>query len=110
MRDALCSPLRLCGAFKKESQQRDDKGKTNSDSRQQFSALPEGICRQFSLAEIKAATNNFCSDLKIGIGGFGIAYKGTVDDETLFVAIKRFRRSSSPDVTTYCQTLFQTEV
>ena len=79
MRDALCSLPRLCGVFKKESQQSDGKGKSNSDSRQQYSALPEGICRQFSLAEIKAATNNFCPDLKIGIGGFGIVYKGTID-------------------------------
>ncbi|XWS30890.1 hypothetical protein CRYUN_Cryun23aG0030000 [Craigia yunnanensis] len=106
MRDALCSPLRLCGVFKKESQQSDDTGKSNSDARQQYSALPEGICRQFSLAEIKAATNNFCTDLEIGIGGFGIVYKGTIDDGTTVVAVKRFQRSSSPDITTF----FQTEV
>ncbi|XWS30886.1 hypothetical protein CRYUN_Cryun23aG0029600 [Craigia yunnanensis] len=31
-------------------------------------AIPEEICRQFSLAEIKAATNNFHQDLIIGQG------------------------------------------
>ncbi|XVE72312.1 hypothetical protein DITRI_Ditri11bG0029200 [Diplodiscus trichospermus] len=34
-------------------------------------ALPDEIAREFSLAEIKAATNNFHQDLIIGKGGFG---------------------------------------
>ncbi|GKU97389.1 hypothetical protein SLEP1_g10538 [Rubroshorea leprosula] len=58
------------------------------------SALSEGLCRQFSLAELKAATNNFDDDLKIGEGGFGPVYKGLVDDGSLVVAVKRLARQS----------------
>ncbi|EOY20268.1 Malectin/receptor protein kinase family protein [Theobroma cacao] len=54
-----------------------------------IAALPEEICRQFSLTEIKAATNNFHPKSLIGKYGFGKVYKGIVDDGTL-VAIKRF--------------------
>ncbi|KAL4353752.1 hypothetical protein GQ457_06G026920 [Hibiscus cannabinus] len=52
------------------------------------SHLPEGLCRQFSLAEIIAATNNFHPHLIIGRGDFGTVYKGTIDDGTV-VAVKR---------------------
>ena len=41
----------------------------------QPSGLPDELCRQFSLAEIKTATNNFDHDLVIGEGGFGKEYK-----------------------------------
>ncbi|GLU10938.1 hypothetical protein SLE2022_277130 [Rubroshorea leprosula] len=58
------------------------------------SALSEGLCRQFSLAELKAATNNFDDDLKIGEGGFGPVYKGLVDGGSLVVAVKRLARTS----------------
>ncbi|GKU97386.1 hypothetical protein SLEP1_g10535 [Rubroshorea leprosula] len=60
------------------------------------SALSEGLCRQFSLAELKAATNNFHHDLKIDEGGFGFGpvYKGLIDGGSLVVAVKRFSRTS----------------
>ncbi|GLU10935.1 hypothetical protein SLE2022_277100 [Rubroshorea leprosula] len=58
------------------------------------SALPEGLRRQFSLAELKAATNNFHHDLKIGEGGFGPVYKGLLDGGSLVVAVKRLSRTS----------------
>ncbi|GLT70821.1 hypothetical protein SLA2020_428780 [Shorea laevis] len=60
------------------------------------SAPSEGLCRQFSLAELKAATNNFDDDLKIGDGrfGFGQVYKGLIDGGSLVVAVKRLSRSS----------------
>jgi hypothetical protein len=51
--------------------------------------LPEYICRRFSLAEIKIATNDFDEHLVIGEGGFGKVYKGCIDDRTINVAIKR---------------------
>ncbi|XP_039066431.1 receptor-like protein kinase FERONIA [Hibiscus syriacus] len=55
----------------------------------QCSQLPEDICRQFSLAEIKAATNNFHPDTIIATSYFGsIVYEGTIDDGTI-VAIRR---------------------
>ncbi|MFQ6633904.1 hypothetical protein Gotur_011629, partial [Gossypium turneri] len=58
----------------------------------QGSELPEDICRQFSLAEIKAATNYFHPDSIIGIGRYGSLYKGTIDDGTV-VAVRRCRSS-----------------
>ncbi|GLT70826.1 hypothetical protein SLA2020_428830 [Shorea laevis] len=57
-------------------------------------ALSEGLYRQFSLAELQAATNNFDAHLKIGEGGFGPVYKGLVDGGSLVVAVKRSSRSS----------------
>ncbi|GKV51611.1 hypothetical protein SLEP1_g58246 [Rubroshorea leprosula] len=60
------------------------------------SALLEGLCRQFSLAELKAATNNFHHDLKIDVLGFGPVYKGLIDGGSLVVAVKRFSRDSRP--------------
>ncbi|CAN4081970.1 unnamed protein product [Withania somnifera] len=44
--------------------------------------------RRFTLAEIKAATNNFDESLVIGVGGFGKVFKSELDDGTL-AAIKR---------------------
>ncbi|XP_016575270.2 probable receptor-like protein kinase At1g30570 [Capsicum annuum] len=44
--------------------------------------------RRFTLAEIKAATNNFDESLVIGVGGFGKVFKAALDDGTL-AAIKR---------------------
>ncbi|OMP05891.1 hypothetical protein COLO4_08477 [Corchorus olitorius] len=59
----------------------------------QNSALPEGICREFSLAEIKAATNNFHKKLIVGRTYFGHVYKGTINDGTI-VAVKRLDHRS----------------
>ncbi|KAK5830815.1 probable receptor-like protein kinase At1g30570 [Gossypium arboreum] len=47
-----------------------------------------GVGRQFTLAEIRAATNNFDESLVIGVGGFGKVFKGEIGDGTL-AAIKR---------------------
>ena len=57
------------------------------------SAFPEGLCRQFSLAEMKIATNNFDANLVIGEGDFGTLYKGSFNDcnGTRIVAIKRMK-------------------
>ncbi|KAI9100844.1 hypothetical protein K1719_024206 [Acacia pycnantha] len=48
--------------------------------------------RVFSLAELQRATNNFSRLLKIGEGGFGSVYKGSIEankKEFISVAIKR---------------------
>ncbi|KAF3444895.1 hypothetical protein FNV43_RR14588 [Rhamnella rubrinervis] len=59
------------------------------------SSLPSDLCRYFSLAEIKAATNNFDDVFIIGRGGFGNVYKGHIDNGTTTVAIKRLKPESS---------------
>nr|POF01512.1 receptor-like protein kinase feronia [Quercus suber] len=57
------------------------------------SPLPEGLCRQFSLAEMKIATNNFDANLVVAEGDFGRLYKGFFKDSngTRIVAIKRMK-------------------
>ncbi|KAL6287724.1 hypothetical protein ACE6H2_012114 [Prunus campanulata] len=52
-------------------------------------------CRYFSLAEIKAATQNFNSCFIIGVGGFGNVYRGCIDGGATQVAIKRLKPESS---------------
>ncbi|XP_023915022.1 receptor-like protein kinase FERONIA [Quercus suber] len=64
------------------------KGRSD-ETKQSCSVLPEGLCRQFSLAEIKIATNDFADDLVIGEVGFGKVYKGFIDNRGRSVAIKR---------------------
>ena len=75
-------------------------GKGRSDKKNQYysSDLPEGLCRRFSLREIKKATNYFADDLVIGEGGFGKVYKGFIDDPGISVAIKRLSISSGQGV------------
>ncbi|KAF4375952.1 hypothetical protein F8388_010107 [Cannabis sativa] len=68
---------------------------TKSSKTRGSSSLPSDLCRYFSLAEIKAATNNFEDIFIIGVGGFGNVYKGYIDNGTVQVAIKRLKPESS---------------
>ncbi|KAL3813484.1 hypothetical protein ACJIZ3_014752 [Penstemon smallii] len=58
------------------------------------SARAERHCRRFSLAEIRSATQNFNNAFFIGKGGFGIVYKGLIDNGRETVAIKRLKPNS----------------
>ncbi|XP_044500553.1 receptor-like protein kinase ANXUR1 [Mangifera indica] len=62
-----------------------------------ISAMAQGLCRRFSLQEMKHATKNFNDDNVIGVGGFGKVYKGVLDDK-MKVAIKRSNPSSDQGV------------
>ncbi|PRQ53326.1 putative protein kinase RLK-Pelle-CrRLK1L-1 family [Rosa chinensis] len=68
---------------------------TTKSTKSRGSSLPSDLCRHFSLAEIKAATQNFNDVFIIGVGGFGNVYKGYVDDGSTPVAIKRLKPESS---------------
>ncbi|XP_061365892.1 receptor-like protein kinase FERONIA [Gastrolobium bilobum] len=57
------------------------------------SSLPSHLCRYFTIAEIRASTNNFDDVFLIGVGGFGNVYKGYIDGSTP-VAIKRLKQGS----------------
>ncbi|XP_074307561.1 cysteine-rich receptor-like protein kinase 10 [Silene latifolia] len=48
---------------------------------------------QYDLATLQSATNNFSDDNKVGEGGFGIVYKGTLADGQV-VAVKRLSKTS----------------
>ncbi|KAG8662358.1 receptor-like protein kinase FERONIA isoform X2 [Manihot esculenta] len=67
---------------------------STKSAKTQGSTLPSDICRRFSLAEIKEATNNFDSVFIIGVGGFGNVYKGLINDGATTVAIKRLNPES----------------
>ncbi|KAL3624078.1 hypothetical protein CASFOL_032894 [Castilleja foliolosa] len=49
----------------------------------------EHSCRQFSIDEIRSSTNDFDPQFHIGSGGYGKVYKGSIDDGSTLVAIKR---------------------
>ncbi|XVF81728.1 hypothetical protein PTKIN_Ptkin15bG0179100 [Pterospermum kingtungense] len=92
MKYSLRSLLGFLKVLKKKSPHEIQSSDKKSPDQTQFPELPEGICRPFSLAEIKAATNNFHENSIIGQGRFGEVYKGTIDDGTMVVAVKRYGR------------------
>ncbi|PNY16726.1 receptor-like protein kinase ANXUR2-like protein [Trifolium pratense] len=67
-------------------------------------AMAQGLCRYFSLQEMRHATNNFEESNVIGVGGFGKVYKGVIDNG-FKVAIKRSNPQSEQGVNE-----FQTEI
>ncbi|XP_019056379.1 PREDICTED: LOW QUALITY PROTEIN: receptor-like protein kinase ANXUR2 [Tarenaya hassleriana] len=77
-------------------------GKSNNGSH--LSNLAAGLCRRFSLSEIKHGTHNFDESNVIGVGGFGKVYKGVIDGNTK-VAIKRSNPNSEQGINE-----FETEI
>ncbi|KAL5858692.1 hypothetical protein ACOSQ3_006150 [Xanthoceras sorbifolium] len=56
-----------------------------------------GIPREFKYKELKKATNNFNESMKLGEGGFGIVYKGTLEEKKggpSEIAVKKFSRDN----------------
>lgn len=77
---------------------------SKSSGSSRYTSSGGGLCRYFSLPEIKLVTNNFDDSGVIGVGGFGKVYKGYIDGGTV-VAIKRANPSSEQGVHE-----FQTEI
>ncbi|KAK8994735.1 hypothetical protein V6N11_045808 [Hibiscus sabdariffa] len=76
----------------------------SKSSSNHLASLAQGLCRHFSLAEMKQATKNFDESNVIGVGGFGKVYKGIISGGT-HVAIKRSNPSSEQGINE-----FQTEI
>ncbi|CAL5394980.1 unnamed protein product [Camellia sinensis] len=72
--------------------ERNENGPSNDSF---WEPLPDSVIRRFSLADIRAATNDFSEDRLIGEGQLCKVYKGYLDGETGIVAIKRFKESKS---------------
>ncbi|GMI66227.1 FERONIA [Hibiscus trionum] len=68
--------------------------KSTKSTKSHGSSLPSDLCRYFTLAEIKGATNDFDNVFIIGVGGFGNVYKGFIDGGATPVAIKRLNPES----------------
>ncbi|KAL7192782.1 hypothetical protein ACSBR2_024576 [Camellia fascicularis] len=59
-------------------------------------SLP-GTPREFEFKDLKKATNNFDEKNKLGQGGYGVVYKGLLQNEGLEVAVKWFSRGDLKD-------------
>ncbi|KAG6499356.1 probable L-type lectin-domain containing receptor kinase S.5 [Zingiber officinale] len=57
-------------------------------------SLP-GTPRKFEFRELRRATRNFDEKMKLGQGGFGVVYRGILQEENRDVAVKKFSRGSS---------------
>ncbi|KAG6392977.1 hypothetical protein SASPL_147207 [Salvia splendens] len=59
-----------------------------------ISSIGKGLCRHFSLGEMRGATNGFSEACVVGVGGFGKVYRGCIDGNATEVAVKRAHPSS----------------
>ncbi|CAN0855398.1 Receptor-like protein kinase ANXUR1 [Linum grandiflorum] len=80
-------------------------GSRKSNNSSNLSSIAQGLCRHFSLQEIKQATKNFDEGKVIGVGGFGKVYRGAIDGGAMQVAIKRSNPQSEQGVNE-----FETEI
>ncbi|KAL2892136.1 Calmodulin-binding receptor-like cytoplasmic kinase 2 [Bienertia sinuspersici] len=78
-------------------------GSVRSDNSIIASDLRNG---KFTMAQIYKATRNFSPSLRLGQGGFGTVYRGTLNDGTL-VAVKRARKN---DYGKHMGSEFRTEI
>ncbi|KAK8488889.1 hypothetical protein V6N11_075739 [Hibiscus sabdariffa] len=61
-------------------------------------APPYGMCRRFSLREIRTVTSNFDKNFIVGRGGFGNVYRGSIKASSTAIAIKRLNPGSQQGV------------
>lgn len=66
-----------------------------------------GHLKRFSFKELRAATNHFDTKNILGIGGYGVVYKGHLQDGTL-VAVKRLKDTNVAGGETQFQTEMET--
>lgn len=89
----------LSSSFDERSVHKEEEGQRKDSS---SSSLQDKQCRQFSLAKIKLATNDFDDAFVIGNGWFGKVYKGRLDFwEGIDVAIKRLNVDSNQGATEF---------
>ncbi|RDY12277.1 putative L-type lectin-domain containing receptor kinase S.5, partial [Mucuna pruriens] len=68
-------------------------GESESQIMGTLKSLP-GTPREFRFQELKKATNNFDDKHKLGQGGYGVVYRGTLPKDNLEVAVKKFSRDN----------------
>ncbi|GLT37751.1 hypothetical protein SLA2020_120520 [Shorea laevis] len=74
---------------KERLRKKDSRKDYMNDGEEELMLLP-----MFDFETIVSATNNFSSNNKLGQGGFGTVYKGTLLEEGQDIAVKRLSRSS----------------
>nr|POF21687.1 putative l-type lectin-domain containing receptor kinase s.5 [Quercus suber] len=95
----LVTLLILCGVLYLNKRKRRGRG-GDEESKvlgTQLRWLP-GMPREFKYKDLKKATNNFHESMMLGQGGFGVVYKGILQDKdhksSTEIAVKKFSRDS----------------
>lgn len=77
--------------FSVSSGSNDSKKKHRNDRSSKPISEDDLLNGKFTMAQIYKATKDFSPSLRLGQGGFGTVYRGTLDDGTL-VAVKRAKK------------------
>ena len=87
--------LILCGVLYLNKRRRRRGDEESMELGTQLRWLP-GMPREFKYKDLKKATNNFHENMKLGQGGFGVVYKGILQDKdhksSTEIAVKKFSR------------------
>ncbi|XP_030942285.1 probable L-type lectin-domain containing receptor kinase S.5 [Quercus lobata] len=95
----LVTLLILCGVLYLNKRKRRGRGGDEESNvlGTQLRWLP-GMPREFKYKDLKKATNNFHESMMLGQGGFGVVYKGILQDKdhksSTEIAVKKFSRDS----------------
>ncbi|XP_050260755.1 probable L-type lectin-domain containing receptor kinase S.5 [Quercus robur] len=95
----LVTLLILCGVLYLNKRKRRGRGGDEESMvlGTQLRWLP-GMPREFKYKDLKKATNNFHESMMLGQGGFGVVYKGILQDKdhksSTEIAVKKFSRDS----------------